>query len=246
MVPGCLLALALGADVSPAGAFLSALQRAVARHDRAAVAGLFEYPAMIITSGARIPVLDRASMARLFAVAFPPEMQGVVAMARLSGAGGSAPEYRVTVAGDSLTIGRSLIWAHRTGGRYRIVRIMVPSGWVTIGAASAPAPPQRILVRPGQSALFSGTLRPFEVQSYVITVGTGQRLQLRLDGFAGRDVVMRVVDRRTGIPVDAAASDGTRVWSTQVIDAADYRIDVVRLAPEGKPQPLYVLAVTLR
>lgn len=244
-VAAWLVALAVGP--SAAERFLDDLQRAVARGDKPAVAAMFEYPATIITSGARVPVLDRRSLIRLYAVAFPPEMQGVIAMARVPQVGQPPPVYRVALDGEGLTIGSAWIWARRTGGRFRIVRMIVPSNWVVIGNAPAAPPPRRVRLLAGQSsALLSGTLRPFEVQSYVVWAAKGQRLQVKLDGFAGREVVARIIDSKTGSPVDRRAADGARNWSATIEESADYRIDVLRLAPQTRPPPLYVLAVTLR
>jgi hypothetical protein len=59
-------------------------------------------------------------------------------------------------------------------------------------------------------------------------------------------VVGRVLDAETGVPVDARAREGTRVWVGRVPTAGDYRIDVVRTLSAGDPVLIYRLSVSLR
>ena len=243
------LAGGAAAPLAAADLFLRDLQGAVGRQDRRAVAALFEYPATVLTSGARIPVLNAAALVQIYDVAFPPEMQGVISLAGVARPGEPPPVYRVTVAGGGLSLGKSWLWARFDGRRYRISRMIVPSGWVAIGAARVEGP-ERIVLRSGQaSALFSRTLNPYEVRSYVLWAAKGQRLDIRINGFAARDILMRVVDPKTGgLPayVETQTPPGARVWTGRLLESGEVRIDLLRTLPEGKPPPMYVLAVGLK
>jgi hypothetical protein len=59
-------------------------------------------------------------------------------------------------------------------------------------------------------------------------------------------VVLKVLDAKTGKPVDGKAGEGARTWIGRVPESGDYRIDVIR-APQAAGQTLpYVLVVRKR
>lgn len=233
------LVMVLAAPPAAAERFLADLQHALARQDKPAVAALFEYPAMVLASGLRMPVADRATLVKMYDIVFPPALQGVVAMARVARAGQPAPVYGVALNDDSLVVGLSWIFARRANGRYRITRVVPPGGMAM--------PLRRITFKAGQaSALFSGTLIPYEMQSYIIAAAKGQRLQVKLDGFSERAAVARLIETKSGLPLDDTAGDGTRQWSGTIADNIDVRIDVLRLAAADRPAPTYILSVGLR
>lgn len=161
-------AVALSVALTPADRFLDELRCALARGDRTAVARMFEYPAMIVARGARVPVQDVSTLIKVYDLAFPPELQGVIAMARVKRDAKTPHPYGVVVDGSSLMIGNAWLWARRVGAQYRIARIILPDAWVTIGSGAV-TPPQRIeLQRRQASTLLSGALNPYEMQSYIV------------------------------------------------------------------------------
>jgi hypothetical protein len=91
-----------------------------------------------------------------------------------------------------------------------------------------------------------GTLAAGEARSYVVWGGQGQMLDVRVDGVRGREIIVRVVNARTGTPVDARAGEGVRRWAGRLSAAADYRIDLTRGAPSREPAPRYALVVTVK
>ena len=77
----------------------------------------------------------------------------------------------------------------------------------------------------------TGTLAAGETRSYVVWGGQGQLLDVRVDGVRGREILLRVVNARTGAPVDARAGEGVRRWSGRLPAGADYRVDLKRGEP---------------
>jgi hypothetical protein len=144
---------------------------------------------------------------------------------------------------DGVTIGGGVIWAARNQMGFKIARIIVPAP----AAASRPkTEPIRVVFASRQyAAQYSGVLtRRDEAQSYLVRARVNQTLEATIDRFRGRDARLRVLDEKTGLPV--AGREGPRLWVGRVTATGDYRIDVVRAAPDGEPPLIYVLAVTLR
>ena len=132
-----------GADVE---AFVGTLRRAVERHDRRAVAGLFRYPATAGASGLRIPLASPASVITMYDFLFTPAVHCAIV------------RKPATRAGTGLSIGGGSVWAQRVGSRYEITRVIVPPSG---GAGSAARrTPVRIVFPPNpeQPAQFSGAL----------------------------------------------------------------------------------------
>ena len=110
---------------------------------------------------------------------------------------------------------------------------------------AAPRAPKRIALVVGQTQL-SGALGPKDRDLYVIAARKNQLLDVRINGVSGRDVVLHVVNVKSGAPVDQRAKDGVRVWTGRVPDEADYRIEVERTNPSGEPRLAYILVAALR
>ena len=243
--------------------FLAQLRSTSARDDRRSVATLIEYPVVVLIGGLRVPVHNAAALVEHYDLIFTPELKEIIAQT-------GAPESRsrtiaespVAVTSDSVVIGRNAIVIKPVSGSVKITAITVPppakpsstGGAPPVERTSArrarPARQQdvrRILFRAGQSSTrFSGALGERQTDSYVVWAKQGQLLEIRIDGVQGRDVVARVRHAANQAPVDGRAAEGARVWTGRVAADADYRIEVVRLAPGGPSTLPYMLVVSVR
>jgi hypothetical protein len=224
--------------------FLNELRRAVDQRDRRAVAELFQYPVTVLASGLRIPVPDSGSLIRMYDLFFTPEMRCVIDQSGFPQTGPAPPKYPIQASTDGLSLGGGAVWAERNGTGFKITRMMVPASSPIRSARHAQ---RRVVFSSARyPAQFSGTLIRNEEESYLVSARRGQILEARIEGFARRDAVIHVVDRKTGAFVDSRSRDGARTWTGMLPQTAEYRIDVVRLAPYCDPPLTYVLAVTLR
>jgi hypothetical protein len=236
--PSIVWALADGAaGERPIDRFLADLQSAAARHDRAAVAGMVHYPLKVLASGWIIPVDDRATFVRSYDAFFTDEIKDLIADA--------AEKPQPARLPDVISLGHGNIRLMRFDGRFKIIGITVPppSGKVR-GARRGTTV---VSFRTGESsAAYTGSLAAGEHERYTVHVARNELLEVRIDRVRGRDIVARVFDAATNIPVDARGKEGTRVWTGRVPVAGDYLIDVVRGVPAGDPVLTYWLTVSLR
>ena len=232
--------------------FLRELQRAVARDDREAVAAKVQYPLIVFATGMRIPIADAASLIQTYDVVFSPALKAVVAEASLPTRGRTVPKYPVAVVADAVIVGDEVIRIQPVGGTLKVTGVKVPLAPPSALAPAAPSrgaavsrEPRRLGLRVGQTRL-SGALAPGARDAYVVSVMKNQLLEVRIDGVSGRAIVARIVNSKNREPLDARARDGVRTWTGRVPEDADYRIDVVRLAPAGEPRLPYVIVISLR
>jgi hypothetical protein len=232
--------------------FLRELQRALARDDRQAVAAQVQYPLIVLAGGIRIPIADAAALIQTYDLVFSPVLKAMLAEAAIP-TQRLAPRYTVAVSGDAAIVGPDLIRIQAVGAVLKITRISPPL------AAPAPAAPgerrssgsavsrepRRLALQIGQVQL-AGALAPGARDAYVVSAAKNQLLEVRINGVSGRDIVARIVNMKSRTPLDARARDGVRTWSGRVPDAADYRIDVVRLVSAGEPRLPYVIVVSMR
>jgi hypothetical protein len=232
--------------------FVRELQRAVARDDRNGVAAQIQYPLIVEAGGIRIPIADAAALLQTYDVVFSPALKATLADAAIPARGGATPRQRVTVAGDKAIVGDDLIWIQAVGGALKITRVS------PLSAAPSPAPPadrrssgavnrppRRLALQVGQVQL-AGVLAPGARDAYVVSAAKNQLLEVRINGVSGRAIVARIMNMKRGAPVDARARDGVRAWSGRVPEDAEYRVDVVRLAPAGDAHLPYVIVVSIR
>jgi hypothetical protein len=100
---------------------------------------------------------------------------------------------------------------------------------------------------PRYPARYSGTLVQDDVDSYVVAVRKGQVVKARIDGFRGREAVLRggsTMDPQSA-RFDRANDQATRMWSARASNHTEYRLDVVRLAPYCDPAVTYALTISL-
>jgi hypothetical protein len=217
-------------------AFLVELQRASAKDDRRAIAAMVEYPLTVFAGGWNIPVKDRATFLQSYDAFFTEDVKDAIAAA--------SAKQRIEPTAAFLPIGK-VLRVKPVGGTFRIVAIVMPPPGHKLRAARRDT--TRVSFSAHQdAALFTGSLAVGEHESYLVRAKRNELLEVRIEGIVGRSVVGRVLDAETGVPVDARAREGTRVWAGRVPTAGDYRIDVVRTLSAGDPVLIYRLSVSLR
>jgi len=217
-------------------AFARTLAEAASHDDRRAIAGMVHYPIKVVASGWIIPVGDRATFVKYFDAFFTPEIRDLIDEA--------TRRPRSARPDEVITLGKDAVRIMRFGGEYKIIGIAVPAPSGRVHAARRGT--TRVQFATGQStAGFSGTLAANERETYLLHARRNDLVDIRIDGVHGKDIVARIIDARTGTPVDARA-DGTRVWVGRVPADGDYRLEVVRLATGGDSVLTYTLLVSVR
>ena len=222
----------------PAPTLVNALAQAMARRDRAAVADMMRYPASATVGGINIPIGDRAAATQLYDAVFTAELRCLVDASAAAGGSG----IRVEPGGVTFAQGR--IQAVNVNGALKIARINVPPA--TGAAPPPPSKPQRVALRTMGNTQFSGRLYGDGVDAYVVSLQKGNVMQARIEQFPGRSAAIRVVEAKSGRPLDRPGSTAPRVWSDTIRESGEYRIEVVRLAPYCAPSFTYLLTVTLK
>jgi hypothetical protein len=223
-----LLTTAILLAAPTADALLAELQRAVARDDRPAVAAMIRYPITIAASGMRIPITDSAALVRSYDAVFTPEIKAAIR--------------------DGSAIRDKLIQVTSVGGEFKISNVAFRAGSTSGGTTrpAASAPRRLTFGTAPQLAQGTGALAPGGSDAFVAYVEKGKLLEARIDRVRDRDVVLRVLDAKTGKPVDEKAATGARTWIGRVPESGDYRIDVTRPAQTGGPSLPFLLVVRKR
>jgi hypothetical protein len=219
-----------------AEAFARNLQRALARRDRHAVAGLIRYPSTVLAGGLNIPLSDRTTTLNLYNLVFTPELRCLVEQ---SGQGAKYP-IRLDPAGATLADGR--IRLEEAAGELKISRITVPPA--SGEAPPPPSKPQRVAFPWGGQ--YAGRLYGDGVDSYLLTAARGSLLEARIERFPGRRAAIRVTHLPSGRVLDRPGATAPRTWIARIEDTGEYRIDVVRHAPFCEPSFTYLLTITVR
>jgi hypothetical protein len=222
--------------------FLSALQQAVSRNDRQAVAGMVSYPLEVRAGTLQIPVADPAAFVKLYESLFTSGMKSVIARARVP-ADGQKSASVTTGSNGALTFEGALTIAP-AGGGFKITQLTVPSSPQSSSPGVAVA--RHLTFKVGRPTQVSGTLVPGGTDLYEFHGEQGVFVDARLSGVPGRTVLLRIVDSKTGKAVDARADAGTRVWTGRLASASQYRIEVVRQPDSGEEPLIYTLAVGLK
>jgi hypothetical protein len=222
---------------SSADRFLAALQAASDRDDRAAIAGMVQYPIKTFISGWIIPIVDRKTFLTSFDAFFTDEIKDLIAEA--------AARPHVVKPNDVIVLGNGALRAMRINGRFRIIGIVPPPPSRKVRGARRGI--KTVSFRTGESsAAFTGTLAAGEHERYVVHASRNELLEVRVDRVRGRDIVARMFDAATKVPLDARGQEGARVWTGRLPATGDYLVDVVRTAPAGEVVLTYWLTVNLR
>jgi hypothetical protein len=217
-------------DERSATAFLREVQRDVARDDRRALSALVKYPLVVTAGGVRIPIKDAEAFVQSYDLMFTPAMKVAIAKA-------TSPSTL------------SALRMEQIGGAIRITGMTVPL------AATPPAPaaaarrpargePQRLFLDVGRIQR-AGALASGARDTYLLAARKNQLLELRIVGVSGRDVVVRIANARSGVPIDGRARDGVRTWIGRLPEDGEYRIEVVRLAGGEGALP-YIFVISMR
>jgi hypothetical protein len=224
-------------DAGSAERFLAALHAASDRDDRAAIAGMVQYPIKTFISGWVIPIVDRKTFITSFDAFFTDEIKDLIAEA--------AARPRVMKTNDVIVLGNGALRAMRINGRFRIIGLVPPPPSRKVRGARRGT--TTVSFRTGESsAAFTGTLAAGEHEQYVVHASRNELLEVRVDRVRGRDIVARVFDAATHAPIDARGQDGARVWTGRLPATGDYMIDVLRTAPAGDAVLTYWLTINLR
>ena len=222
--------------------FVTALQQAVSRNDKAAVAAMVRYPLEVRAGTLQIPVSDAAAFVKLYESLITPGMKSVVARARVPAAGQKSVTA-TTGSGGAMTFEGALTVAP-AGGGFKITQLTLPTSPQSSSPGAAVA--RQLTFRVGTPTQLSGTLVPGGTDLYEFHGEQGVFVDARLSGIPGRSVLLRIVDSKSGKPVDARADAGTRVWTGRLPAASQYRIEVVRQPDSGTEQLIYTLAVGVK
>ncbi len=208
--------------------FLSHLNTAVRRDDRAAVASLIKFPIIVSMAGVRLPFPNAAALLDRYDDIFTPEMRGAI----------DRVDPNVLV----ITL---------EAGRYLLTSITVPPHESDIASASpanaiAAQKPRRIGVRAGpRPTQFAGALAPGATDVYLLFVPKGQRLEVRLERVR-RAAIVRVHQTRTHAPLNPRTPNGALVVSGRSPADGDYRIEVAHATAAHSEYVPYFLSVDVR
>ena len=208
--------------------------QAVNQQDARAVASLFTFPATVLIGGWRIPMENARTFLGVYDELFTPQLRCQLEQ-----------QPAVQVAGAGISLGGGAIWAQRQQGEFKIQRLIVPPSSVPRRVRQQSR--QVAFTDPRYPARYSGTLVQDDVDSYLVAAKKGQVVRARIDGFRGRDAVLR-----GGLPADppstradVANDRATRAWTARAGEPTEFRLDVVRLAPYCDPALTYALTITL-
>ena len=107
-------------------AFLANLQRACARGDRAALAGMVQYPLTVFAGGWNIPVKDRATFLQSYDAFFTEDVKEAIT--------GASTRLRLDPNAAFLPFG-NVLRIKPVGGSFRIVAIVMPPPGQRVRAA---------------------------------------------------------------------------------------------------------------
>jgi hypothetical protein len=225
-----------GTAPSAADRFLAELHAAAERNDRAAIAGMVQYPIKTFISGWVIPIVDRKTFITSFDAFFTEEIKDLVAEA--------AARPHAAKANDVIVLGNGALRAMQVNGRFRIIGLVPPPPSRQVRGARRST--TVVSFRSDGTAAFTGTLAAGEHERYLVKALRNELLDVRVDRVRGRDIVARVFDTATNTPIDARSQEGMRVWTGRLPASGDYLIDVVRTAPPGEAVLTYWLTVSVR
>lgn len=224
--------------------FVTGLQQAASRNDRRAVAAMMRYPLDVTAAGLQIPVADARAFESLYDSIMTPAMKAVIARARVPADDKPRPDV-IRLQGGGIAFENALTISPVAGG-FKVTRLAVPVTPASGGTAAGAATPRRLTFRVGRPTQVSGSLDPGGTDRYEFHAAQGAFLDVRLTGVPGRSVLVRILDSKTGKPLDARAGTGTRVWTGRVIASSTYTVEVVRQPDSGTGTLIYTLAVGIK
>jgi hypothetical protein len=232
-------------QANDAEAFRRRLLDAFGRGDRRAVAGMVRYRLVVDAGGLMVPVVDRATLVKMWDVVFPPEVRCMIEQSALPRAGQPAPKYAIAVDSGGASFGDGRMRVDRGADGLKITRLVLPPGY----GSSLAGKPRPVLYRWGKgSNLYTGRLSADNVDVYLVTARTGELLNAQLARVRVEQASLRVVQQsgnRVLASTGPGAADAQRQWAGPVPEAGDYRVEVVRRGAYCDPPVNYQLKVSL-
>ena len=227
-----------------AEAFRQRLLDALARGDRAAVAGMIQYR-LIVEAGFLIPVGDRAELFRLWNIVFSPATRCLIEESGFPRPGMPPPKYAMRVDSAGVALGDGRIRAVRGAGGIKITHITLPAGY----GEGTGGQPRTVRFRWGKGRVaYAGRLSGDGVDVYVVQARKGDLLNAQLQRVRSDRASVRVVQQAGNRIVPSkgpAAADSRRLWAGPVPETGEYRIEVVRQGAFCDPPVNYQLVVSL-
>jgi len=225
-----------------AEAFRQKLVDALAKSDRRSVAGMVRYRLVVDAGGMAVPIVDQATLLKLWDVAFPPEVRCLIEQSAIARAG-HAPKYAIRVDTGGMFLGDGRIRVDRGADGLKITRIILPPGY----GSGLGGKPRQVVFRwgKGQNA-YSGRLSADNVDVYLVNARKGELLNAQLQRVRVEQASLRVVQQsgnRTLTPTSPSAGDAQRGWAGPVPDTGEYRVEVVRRGAYCDPAVNYQLKI---
>ena len=231
----------LGIAARPAAAqpavdtFVRELRAEVQSGNRSAVVARIQFPIVVRMASLRMPFADPSSFLQRYDDIFTPALLDTIARPQPP-----------TVGVNGFVIGTNAVIVTRAGGRLRITEINVPAAGTTSpgGRGKAPA---RVGIRGGpRPTQFSGLLAPGGVDSYLLFIPKGRRLEARLERVPGREALLHVVHAASGAPLNPRLASGARIVTGMPGEGADYRIEVRRTESADTSHLTYTLSLIFK
>lgn len=237
--------LAQTAQEKEAEAFRQKLLDALATSDRHSVARMVRYRLVVDAGGMAVPIVDQATLLKLWDVAFPPEVRCLIEQSAVPRVGSVPAKYAIGVDAGGMFIGDGRIRVDRGADGLKITRIILPPGY----GASLAGKPRRVIFRWGKGQnVYSGRLSADNVDVYLVNVRKGELLNAQLRRVSVEQGALRIVQQsgnRTLAPTGPGASDAQRQWAGPVPETGEYRVEVVRRGAYCDPAVNYQLQISV-
>lgn len=232
-------------QANDAEAFRRRLLDAFARGDRRAVAGMVRYRLVVDAGGLMVPIVDSATLVKMWDVVFPPEVRCMIELSATPRAGQPAPKYAISVDSGGASFGDGRVRVDRGPDGLKITRLVLPPGY---GSGLA-GKPRQVLFRWGKGvATYRGRLSADNVDVYLVQARAGDVLNAQVERVSAEDASVRVVQQAGNRALSSTApvrSDARRLWAGRVPENGEYRVEVVRLGAYCDPAVNYQLKVSL-
>jgi hypothetical protein len=213
---------------------------AIATGRRREVAAAVRYPLRVIVPGLGSPVSvpDLQAMLRMYDLFFTPEMRCAIEQSRIPAWGAPRPKHVLLIGEGVVTMADGRIVAERTAGSFKVTRMTI------VGESARPRAPRTVVfLKNDDEVQLAGRLNGDEVDTYIVSARAGDRLQLRIERFPGRALMLRVTRGQTGDLLRGAATEYARAWTAPLPETGEYRVEVVRRLAYCAPAVTYLLTI---
>jgi hypothetical protein len=238
--------LPLQAQTAPeqeAETFRQKLVDALAKADRRGVARMVRYRLVVDAGGMAVPIVDQATLLKLWDVAFPPEVRCLIEQSAVPRSGQASPKYAIRVDAGGMSLGDGRVRVDRGADGLKITRISLPPGY----GSGLGGKPRQVLFRWGKGTnAYAGRLSADNVDVYLVHARTGDLLNAQLGRVRVEQASLRVVQQsgnRTLPPAGPGAGDAQRGWAGPLPETGEYRVEVVRRGAYCDPAVNYQLKI---